>query len=93
MESIAAFLGSGCSSRETEIMNEVLSRWARDTSRGACRRWDYSCAAGCAAAPDLDAISQNGVLVVVVGVVVGFVVGICVNILLFSTHRGGMSKS
>ena len=56
MESIAAFLGSGCSSRETEIMNEVLSRWARDTSRGACRRLDYSCAAGCAAAPDLDAI-------------------------------------
>ena len=32
----------------------------------------------------------GGVVVVVVVVVV---VGICVNILLFSTHRGGMSKS
>ena len=33
MESIAAFLGSGCSSRETEVMNEVLSRWGPVTPR------------------------------------------------------------
>ena len=69
MESIAAFLGSGCSSRETEIMNEVLSRWARDTSRGACLDWIIRALLVALLHLTLMLFSQNGVLVVVVVVV------------------------
>jgi len=70
MESIAAFLGSGCSSRETEIMNEVLSRWGPVTPRvelvvdGIIRALLVALLH-----LTLMLFSQNGVLVVVVVVV------------------------